>query len=346
MRENRTPLLLGALAALCSACGPQAELPDPSVAQATGAVRRPFECDEMLCTSNSPVVGGLKFWELDASGAQSNSAGIRLAAVAKDGNLLTLDFTGALVPGHGAWPVASGPGGSYQGAGLVNAVLRLATPSGFVPVTISAFKQVGYYDEDPNALGTLNRIAVFQLTYPKPGVAGVRLNLCPHETVDDFGLAGTWAVLSRGDRFDNTDISIKASGLAVGSWFNVSCAGDAIAKLLRIRHAGAAENALHSTTKAQRQAALNMFTARYCPGSRHLYTSVGTPLHWADAAGWAPPMDLSQPEAIWTESGALCLTQPRKVSLSEVACATEACTPAQLAAWQTEGSFLSALPPP
>ncbi len=330
MRARVLPVVTALLCA--AACGPAPTTSPEQIGTRGAALKN--QCDDFLCGGNSPLVGELPFWELDETGVLPSSTGMWLSQVSKAGQVLTLDVTAA-------WPRAFGPGVIYQGNTLVGATLTLQSPAGPFSVQVTDFRQVSYYDGGPGP-----RIAAFRLQYPvldpKTGFTTL-VDVCPYEAVDDHGVAGTWAILSSGDRFDRATTTINVTGPAVGPWFNVSCAGDVIAKLLRIRHAYAAEDGAHHTTWKQRQAALNMFTAKYCPGGP-LQTVFGQPLTWADQAGWSTLAPFTTYEAIWTANGAYCLRVPRLAAVGDVPCAPPPCTAADLAAWKTHGGLLSANP--
>ena len=282
------------------ALGACAEAPELNVA------RQALYCDEFLCTGNSADVLGKEFGELHEGGWLSPK-----------GFKILQTYTPTWDPGHlqvdGPWPRIvpdDEDDPPISGGGMVGAWISLQTPNpapnNQVLLHITDYREIPYFDGLPGP-----RIAGFQIEYlyQNPDTHNtIAAKLCPHETVDEQGISSTWAILSQGDRFSD-DASIISTGAAVGGWFNLSCAGAVVAKLLRIRHAFAATDGSHSTKLEQRKAALRMFTAKYCKDGP-LYTFTGTPLTWEDYAPWTKPIK-STPEAIWTADGAYCLVEPR-----------------------------------
>jgi ADYC domain len=121
------------------------------------------------------------------------------------------------------------------------------------------------------------------------------------------------ALLFAGDRYDAERKTVTATGGATAGWFNIACAGTALAKLHLTRHTEASQTV--PTTAAERQAMLKMFTADVC-GDGTSFTVQGQPLLWADAKGLtafaSAPASL---EAVWSDRGALCLDTPRRPEL-------------------------------
>ncbi|MFZ5442391.1 MAG: ADYC domain-containing protein [Myxococcota bacterium] len=314
--------------ALLAGCGLD---PGTPVAARPMALKGEGTCDDFLCTGNSPHVQDYAFSELNSQGLAAPS-GLKLLGATKNG--LALKFTV-----EGTMPVASSATTSLRGPALVGVTLRLGLPGGATKdVRITDFTTTTFYDGS-------GRLPAFRLQYLDPVDTAVLRDVCQYATVDDHGLNGTWVLFSRGERYDAATASITAVGAAAGDWFNVSCAGDPIAKLVRLGHVEAAESASHHTTVAARQAALNMFTANYC-GDGVLYTVAGTQLRWQDAAGVTPPQVFGAFEAVWTEHGAACLTNPRYVSKAAVHCQLPDCTALQETKWPLFGDLASALPPP
>ncbi|MEJ7601463.1 MAG: ADYC domain-containing protein [Kofleriaceae bacterium] len=318
-------LLVGALLGACTAA------PDLS------PVESEVLCDVFYCGTNGPIVVGFPFGELNEQHLMSPEGFRIIQTYAPNGDLVELDVTGP-------WPRIVWPSGmTKSGSQMVGTTIRLQTPNPVpnhqVTLRLTDFQLIPYYDGLPGP-----RIAAFDVEYlyfePKVGT-WINAELCPYETVDAQGIADSWAIFSQGDRFSKT-ASIVATGAAVGGWFNLSCAGSVPGKLLRIRHAKAAEDATHKTELDQREAALRMFTAKYCEDGL-LYTIVGQPLTWEDYAPWNTPVE-SHPEAIWTAKGAYCLVEPRYVDPKEILCDIPQCTDAELADWRTHGWLMSSIP--
>jgi hypothetical protein len=120
------------------------------------------------------------------------------------------------------------------------------------------------------------------------------------------------SLVFEGERIDPTTKTINPT--IDTSWFNIGCAGHALAKMAVNAQTEAAKLAFgFNTTIADRQTFLKMVTGDYCGGG-HSFTVSGQPLQWTDWRGYtqyvSSPINLAL-EARWTPSGAACLNQPR-----------------------------------
>jgi hypothetical protein len=123
-------------------------------------------------------------------------------------------------------------------------------------------------------------------------------------------MADFLAVLFEDDRVDVDALTVLRERV---DWFNIGCAGHALAKQHLLGHTKAAGLILGtSTTIAQRTANLKMITADYC-GNGHPFTVPGEPLRWRDEHGWYDTVsgEGGAIEARWSETGATCLDEPR-----------------------------------
>lgn len=301
----------------------------------------PDTCDDFVCTGNSPIVGGVEFWRMHEKGFES-FMGFRIAQIRK-GVTPVIDFDVIGARPH-AWMGAT----EIQDAGWIGVDFVLDTPDGTQKVVrVNDWRHVDFYDGLPGP-----EISAFRLQYvvpPEPGSNQTQwADVCTRAEPDVDGLPGTWAIMSQGDDFDKDTTSIALSGPAVGFWFNISCAGDAISKLIRIRHAYAVMDAGHKTSQAQRQAALRMFTSKICDDGP-LFTHKGQPLTWEDRAPWSTMVETQAFEAIWTEHGAACMVTPRMYPLEQIqkSCPNvKTCTQTQIDNWRSRSTnyLISAIP--
>jgi len=158
-------------------------------------------------------------------------------------------------------------------------------------------------------------------------------NVCSNPSVDNggenMGMDGQHVVLFEGDRIDAIKIDVYDQD---PNWFNIGCAGHALAKLHLSGHTqgamkdttGVAPNA-YETKENHRTTYLKMISGDYC-GDGRPFTIPGMPLNWADddtydtgvAGDWMnfasdnglTPNNL-EIEARWDENGATCLNTPR-----------------------------------
>jgi hypothetical protein len=134
------------------------------------------------------------------------------------------------------------------------------------------------------------------------------------------GLTTLDAITFEGETYDAATKTIDFAPDA--DWFNIACLGSAPAKMHMMRHTGASGSKVVSTSRNERQAMLNMWTANYC-GDGVSFTYPGQPLLMRDSKGWIPhagpwswivPAQLSlgeEYEAIWDKTGAVCMNIPR-----------------------------------
>lgn len=165
-------------------------------------------------------------------------------------------------------------------------------------------------------------------------------DLCPYPDPFENGQQGTWAVFWRGDRLDPDTGIFHTHGEAVGAWFNISCAGEAPGKVVRT---GATYAAIATTTKSQAQAALDMFTARYCTNTSTRYTKLGTYIDWDDKTHSNALPSPTTYEAIWNGNGAYCLRTPRISPrlVGPYGCTPRPCTDDELKHWTLYGEVRS-----
>lgn len=142
--------------------------------------------------------------------------------------------------------------------------------------------------------------------------------VCDRDTPNDLAYH---AVLFAGDRYDPETAEVATDPIDP-VWFNWGCRGSAAAKLHLTGHTRAADVRLgHSTSHVAKQAALYAFTATYCPGTER-FTVPGQALRYADVRGLLPrdgdnsflPSALGTIDAVWTETGAFCIGDPRRAA--------------------------------
>jgi hypothetical protein len=131
------------------------------------------------------------------------------------------------------------------------------------------------------------------------------------------------AIAFEGDHYDAEHKRVRETAPEAG-WFNLACAGTAVAKMHMLRHTRAGSvvpsgGPARNTSVLQRTAMLKAITADYC-GDGTAWTADGTPLQWTDANGWlpTPALDLVSLErlglieGVWGPDGAMCLNDPRR----------------------------------
>jgi hypothetical protein len=152
----------------------------------------------------------------------------------------------------------------------------------------------------------------------------------------DKGAMAMPAVVFEGEVYDPTMFTVNDTlmippNLAVGTWFNVACAGSIPAKMHMIRETRAAAKdvpVLPPPSKETRRGFMNAWAAKYC-GPDKSYTQNGHSIRIRDLGntlrsdfnvGFEDEDVLNHDaviEAVWGANGALCLNQPRDESYTQ-----------------------------
>lgn len=327
--------LVMVVAALMPACG---TLDTETVAPETGTVSAYLEgddgCVNVNCPGNSDLYAALgSIFELSTDQEKVNVRGFSLDT----NNIWWMGFEKlSNFTVNGAKVQAIRPNlQSRAGADLVGTTIRVHhKPSDtFYDLRIDNYSLTYYYTNPLPA--DLPPFDAFEIRYAVAGSDDWQ-DLCPYTKYPDpfdNGVLGTWAVFWKGDRLDPKTGIFTAHDADVGDWFNISCAGEATIKMLRTGTGGAI-NAL--TTPAQRQATLDMFTARYCPGRYERYTKLGTKIDWDDKTGSNTLSKWARYEAIWDGNGAVCVLNTR-IPGQQFDCLRPVCTADMLDNWKNYG---------
>jgi hypothetical protein len=285
------------LVAMLGAC---AELAD-NVEQVSSEVG--VGCPELGCNLNAASLGdGLYFHELHPAGLP-NSAGVRFVRFESSrGVPLTLQVFRDRLRGIDPNGVV------YQGTGLVDARIHLARETERYVVRIA--------DVDTDSVQFWvfpHAVPIYSFVYTKLSATDPEHRqeqpVCTTNDVEE-AVPTTAAFVFIGDRYNAVNKTVTD---VTGGWFNVACAGSAMAKLHLLRHTRAGElPPVYTTTVPQRQAMLKMLTADVC-GTGLSFTVDGENVHYTDQRGWHPlPALTGTTESIWTENGAICLDEPRR----------------------------------
>lgn len=236
------------------------------------------------------------FHELNVHGLP-NAAGLSLVRARHGGGFYSIDAVGSSVSAHSRTPGTR----ALTGIDLIGMELELRDAAGGrFAIQVAGAGETTYWAGPAETVPTYNLTST-SAKHPQPQP------LCT---------AGeNQAILFAGDRYDADRKTVTATGPATAGWFNIACAGTALAKLHLTRHTEASEGAV-KTTAVERQAMFKMFTADVC-GDGTAFTVHGQPLLWADANHLA--MFAARPaslEAVWTDRGAVCLDTPRRPELA------------------------------
>lgn len=262
-------------------------------------------CPTWGCGENSPVMGPYAFHELNVDGV-ANAERVRIVNF----QLGSTTYTPRIV--NGGQLVAYDPvtNTSVSGSALAGGWFNIDTPNGAYQIIISKVNaqntsSVTFW------LGPAAQIETYELYYT--GSSSGRL--CANPPNRDSGekwAAPLEAMFFTGDRYDVGTKTVTASTYAsTAGWFNIACAGSALAKLHLNRHTTAGTTGNFSTSASQRQAMLKMYVSDIC-GTGNTWTQKGTPLHWQNTTGWSLLNGSEFAfEARWSANGALCLDTHR-----------------------------------
>ena len=263
----------------------------------------PEACDDYLCGTNTDalVTGYLTLpWLLDAEDPEPDA--VHIVSMTRGGISYTPDLVdGALIGRHLSAP-------DLAGTNLVGAEFLLQTPTEQVRLRIdSVASETSWPEYHPRLYET------YTMSYTNPDVGGSRwLDYCPNADP-------AYAVFGEFDEY-----GIKPS--LVFRRMTLACRGDAVYKMRNMGYDVQEAAPGYQTTDAQRQATLNMITARYCPGSGAV-TVPGTQYRFQNQAEWfvwEEGLEDAVVEAKWNHSGAVCLNDPRFLSRGTI---TQICGP-------------------
>lgn len=313
MTMKTAPLLL---ALSLYACADAPELGE-TVSALIGGTTPPIPpltagCPRWGCNENSPVMGPLgDFHELSFDG-KPNSSEMRVIGYrfSTKGPLYRpyLDDGSRLV-------VESEKGEKLAGGDLAGGWLEIDSPHGVFRLV---FDQVTPLASSPLTfwIGEKTPIETYVLSFIEPG-GTEHIPLCNNPGGEGGENGQVWpnpfaAFFFAGDRYD-AGLKLVTAIDDKSGFFNIACAGSALAKLHLNRHTtlGSPGPRGVTTKQGERQAMLKMFVSDVC-GTGTAWTHKGTPLHWGNRTGWAKLSgDEYAHEALWNAKGALCLDTHR-----------------------------------
>lgn len=348
------------VAALCSSIVPALLLagcidsPDLGNDELEGKSFPGDDCPEWGCTGNSPTMGPYAFHELDLDGA-ANDQGVSIDSIwlGNGGPQVRVSFL------KGKEMIAEdGNGNQYTGSQLDGITFKLRTPGDVYLLTV---KHVTPAASSNTKLwvGTPERIQTQEVVWALASMPTRQVAACANPPGHEIAPGGgnAWpnlyeAIFYTGDRYDGPKKLVTAASYAdAGNWFNIACAGSALAKEFLTRHTTATTDDDFKSGIAERQALLKMYTGDFC-GIGHTFTQPGTPLKWENTERWAI-FDGTEVgfESFWDENGATCLTQHRIDSAWQAGvaamCGLPACSGSPFpSTWAPNAYLKTAIPAP
>lgn len=272
-------------------------------------------CPKLGCSSNSAYLGPTEFHELEETGTYANAEGLYLKGLVKNGVTWRPDVTGTVLTGS-RWVLIGGllVHQTLSGSNLVNAELVVKNGAGTLEyrIRITNASQNQQFWQAPITNVNTYELKWRQVVPTTTDFVPVCKNPPNAENEDGPTQNTIESILFTGDRYDTTALTVTASTPAEATtWFNVGCAGTVLAKLALNRHTDATKSTQVTTTRAQRQAMLKMYTSDVC-GTGDALTVSGTPLRWWSATGLTNKViPTTSKEALWNANGAICLDTHR-----------------------------------
>lgn len=266
------------------------------------------DCSTWDCNKNHPVLTGFPVPELH-EGGEPTEDDVRIVSFEKNGVPYHFDVTAGQIRGLDA------PGGNalLTNGNVIGSVITVTNDVRTWEIRIAGYTYaLQYWYGD-------GWVWAYHLEYRQ---------ISPYDTaVDDLcneppslGAEPGWpmgfetyAILIDDERYDREKIKVEEDDVDAEGWFNIACAGTALAKMVLLHADPNETTGNYPTTKAQRTATLKMLTGDYF-GTGYSFTEAGQDLWWTSEMGWhalVPPQNPDDPEAIWTDTGARCLTTPR-----------------------------------
>jgi hypothetical protein len=254
------------------------------------------------CGSNDPEVNGTPVPDFDRAGAP-NDAGVTFVRIRHPSDLQT-QYVLATPNGE---LVARNGNNEYSGMGLVGFQLE------FLVNGSTRVMEFTKYDPTSFPMWTTNGgiLPAYGMAYFDQASESWK-NVCP-EFADSPDQA--YVTVLVGERYDLESKDVIPN---TGTWITLACNNQAAFKMKRLGYGPAGHQGV-TKTPAQRQATLKMITADYC-GDGWSFTVSGTQVGWRNASN---SVDMENPnhaiEARFDSEGAVCLSNPRHVTLGAVA---------------------------
>jgi hypothetical protein len=268
-------------------------------------------CPTWDCGKNHPMLTGFPVPEVNEAGLP-DAKGLHLVSFWKNTQSLRLDVDRGEIRGYNQVTGVL----ELSGAAAIGSILTISSPMETWRIKIDDYARMPYW-VGPGA------VPAYRLLYQRAGdPPSLWINVCkePTEPITDPQWQGghaTYALLISDERYDRDAKRVRDDGNAQG-WFNIACAGTALAKMVLMHldpHLPPGDP--YHTSLDQRTATLKMLTADYL-GFGEAFTVGGKPLQWASSLGWHMVAAPGSSEAVWSEQGAVCLDEPRLADTDEL----------------------------
>lgn len=280
---------------------PEGEAPLEALEQPLAGCTSKWECG-----SNSPVIATTAFHELNVDGLP-NLEGFSVVGLVKAGVPYKLSVERGRIVGRNGTS-------TLQDAALKKAQIRLHRGGMSYAIEIAdvgVAETWARVDGVPKQLQTyLFRATQVINNVPSPEWTRLCSNPLPASSEDELGMDPEHGLVFETDRIDAELYELRQPD---PRWFNITCAGHALAKLALTGHTESSRFLGFNTTILERQTELKMYAGDYC-GVGEPFTVADQPVQIADVRGYMKlrpgPFTLVI-EALWTPKGAACLNTPR-----------------------------------
>lgn len=281
-------------------------------------------CPIFFCGDNAATAGdGLLFDEFDIF-QRPNYAGVKIAYTTLHG-----EYGGTPTPGvlsvEGDELVVYAGGNRYADGALLGTVITLQQVEfpfeEFEILIAGADKNSQHY----LAGDTTEIIPTYLLKARRrsKGMAKFDLFVCNHDKLPNAtewpATLGHWALVYRGDRYDPDHKKLIEDNNPADGWSFLACAGSGGGKMHVFRHtwAGGFHYGVQAypTSTIKRTTFMKTITADYCGNGAQQFTATGNPITFTATTSFYFPGLLNpygSPEAIWTPTGAFCISTPRR----------------------------------
>jgi hypothetical protein len=270
-----------------------------------------LKCDPLTCGSNSPCLSTNDpcdgfFTDLPMIIGQSNSEGYTMLGMEVAGEMWNLRVQ------NGVLSAVKGANPPVVGAALNGKIFKVKGPDG----TVYRVRIVSQANTSLMPLGT-GVTRAYQLVYAWGSPDTPERYICDHVDHVTGEYDSLWqpketVVLFEGELYNQYTKAIKGYN---NDYFNIGCAGNVLSKMDLTHHSTVTSGGAYTTTPAERQTMLKMYTADYCKDGTS-FTVFGARLGWEDNHDWFTNYYLTDPvppqlEARWNMDGPICLESPR-----------------------------------
>lgn len=256
-----------------------------------------LDCEDWGCGQNSPIAD-VVFHDLHKYGL-ANRQGFRIVGFKKGATTYQIDVTAGRLYGlHATLP-------RLEGATLVGAIITVARGTKLYDIRVTRVTSAPYF-----VAGLIATMPAYQFDWAVAGSTQYK-TLCSNPTYgpDTLGMDPVTAVLFEGEMIDSRAKTV--ANVLDPNWFNIGCAGTALAKLALMGRVDASRGLLPPSTQADKQALLKSIVADVC-GTGDVFTVPHEPLTWKDDRGWLVHGTGARTlEGRWTSAGASCYSKAR-----------------------------------